>query len=178
MPEKNSLNLKTLFHGRGKYIAVTVVVLAVNIALDRIGKALALRFLFGREPVYLLNNLVILLYAENDGAFLSLGSLWPVWIKYIIFIGLPAAVCIAITVYGMFRETKMSRLIALSCVIGGGVGNLFDRLFNHFSVIDFLNFGIGGIRTGILNIADLSVTFGVIALIILEFWPQKRSSPK
>ena len=45
---------------------------------------------------------------------------------------------------------------------------MVDRLFNDFKVIDFMNFGIGGLRTGILNAADLSVTFGVIVLFIFE----------
>jgi signal peptidase II len=68
----------------------------------------------------------------------------------------------------MIRETKLIRVILWSCIIGGGIGNLADRLLNNFRVIDFLNFGIGNLRTGVLNIADISVTFGVIALILFE----------
>ena len=55
-----------------------------------------------------------------------------------------------------------------SSVIAGGLGNLLDRLFNGFRVIDFMNFGIGNLRTGILNVADLSITFGVIIFIIYD----------
>ena len=51
-------------------------------------------------------------------------------------------------------------------IIGGGLGNLIDRLSNDFRVVDFINFGIGNVRTGILNVADMSVTFGVIFLAI------------
>ena len=41
-------------------------------------------------------------------------------------------------------------------------------------VIDFLNFGIGGLRTGILNVADLSVTFGALAFILMQFFAEKN----
>ena len=51
-------------------------------------------------------------------------------------------------------------------IIGGGLGNLIDRLSNNFRVVDFLNFGIGSLRTGILNIADMSVTIGVLFLAV------------
>ena len=51
-----------------------------------------------------------------------------------------------------------------------GLGNLLDRLFNGFRVIDFMNFGIGNLRTGILNVADLSITFGVIIFIIYDLF--------
>ena len=54
----------------------------------------------------------------------------------------------------------------LVTIIGGGLGNLIDRLSNNFRVVDFINFGIGNVRTGILNVADMSVTFGVIILAI------------
>jgi signal peptidase II len=61
-------------------------------------------------------------------------------------------------------------------IISGGIGNLVDRLLNKFSVIDFLNFGIGSLRTGILNVADLSITFGAIALVIYEIVSNRRKN--
>lgn len=48
------------------------------------------------------------------------------------------------------------------------MGNLVDRLFNNFKVIDFINFGIGNLRTGVMNSADLSVAFGAALLLITE----------
>jgi signal peptidase II len=62
------------------------------------------------------------------------------------------------------------KLILIVSIIAGGLGNLIDRLLNNFTVIDFLNFGIGPVRTGILNVADLSVTFGVVLFLIYESW--------
>jgi signal peptidase II len=53
------------------------------------------------------------------------------------------------------------------------LGNLIDRIVYKGIVIDFLNFGIGNLRTGILNIADMAITFGII-LLLYAFLIQKR----
>jgi signal peptidase II len=76
----------------------------------------------------------------------------------------------------MIKEEKNYRIIICSCIIGGGIGNLTDRLFNEFTVIDFMNFGIGKIRTGVLNVADISVTFGIIIFIIFEMIQNKKTT--
>ena len=54
-------------------------------------------------------------------------------------------------------------------IIGGGVANIFDRIV-YGSVTDFLYINLGGIfKTGIFNIADLSVTTGMILILISSF---------
>jgi signal peptidase II len=153
---------------RKKRIFVTLAVFLANILADRLTKILATELLKGKGPAAYLENLVVFYYAENDGAFLSLGAGWNIYFKYFVFIIIPIGFCAAILVYLMVREKETIRIVLLSCIAGGGIGNLIDRLFNEFRVVDFLNFGIGNFRTGILNVADLSVTFGVIILVILE----------
>ena len=54
-------------------------------------------------------------------------------------------------------------------VMGGGFGNLIDRIYNQGRVVDFMNLGIGSLRTGVFNVADLAVTFGAIAVVCLSF---------
>lgn len=56
-------------------------------------------------------------------------------------------------------------IIGLSHIIGGGIGNLIDRIFNSGAVIDFMNIGINDLRTGIFNIADVAITAGIVMLI-------------
>jgi len=65
-------------------------------------------------------------------------------------------------------------VIIIVSIIGGGLGNLFDRLLYDFHVVDFINFGIGSLRTGILNVADMSVTFGVFFLVIYTLKAKKK----
>ena len=57
-------------------------------------------------------------------------------------------------------------------IIGGGLGNLIDRILNQGAVIDFMNIGIGPIRTGVFNVADLAILAGIF--IFAAFYAKKR----
>lgn len=157
-----------LFTERKKQIIITLGIVCVNFFIDRLAKVIAASFLAGKEPLILLKRLMIFTYVENTGAFLGLGEGWNIFVKYCALLIVPLLVCAVMIVYLALREQSLFRIIAGSCIIGGGAGNLVDRLFNHFSVVDFMNFGIGPVRTGILNAADISVTFGAIALLLYE----------
>jgi signal peptidase II len=161
---------------RKKQILLCIVVAAINIAADRITKLLAVEFLKDKNPIELLNRIIVIGYTENTGAFLSLGRGWPEILKYILLLYIPIAICLSVFIYCLFVEKDKIRTILLMSIISGGIGNLVDRLLNKFSVIDFLNFGIGSFRTGILNVADLSITFGAIALVIYEIVSNRRKS--
>ena len=150
-------------------LILTLIVLAVNYSLDRITKILATTFLQGKETISFFYNTVILRYTENTGAFLSVGSNWPDYVKYSLLIIIPIMVCLYGLYFCAFKLEDKKLVIVYSSIIGGGLGNLVDRLFNDFRVVDFLNFGIGTLRTGILNVADMSVTFGVLFLIYYQF---------
>jgi signal peptidase II len=159
---------------RKKQILLTVVVLAINYSLDRITKMLAENYLQGRETLSYFYDTIVLEYAENRGAFLSVGSNWPDAIKYITLLIIPILGCLYGLYYCAFKMTDKRTIIVFVSIIGGGLGNLIDRLFNDFRVVDFLNFGIGSVRTGILNVADMSVTFGVIYLLVYQFKSKKK----
>ncbi|MDR1904577.1 MAG: signal peptidase II [Treponema sp.] len=164
-----------IFIERKKHILISAGVFTANFLLDRLTKALASSFLDGKSPIRLLHNMVILVYQENAGAFLSLGASWPSALKNVLLLFIPAGICLAAFIYIIFKEQKLKRVICIACIIGGGIGNLIDRIFHDFKVIDFINFGIGNIRTGILNAADLSVCAGVVCLIIFEWRHESRS---
>jgi signal peptidase II len=163
---------------RKKFILISIITFAINYLIDLFTKLHAVANIKGKPPVYYLYDTIMIYYAENSGAFLSMGSDWPVFIKYLLLIILPIAVCLYGFYYCFFKENSVVRLIFISSIVAGGLGNLIDRLFNDFKVVDFLNFGIGSIRTGILNVADLSVTFGVILLIFYEFKYGKKKENK
>jgi len=149
-----------------KILILTLIVLLCNFLIDRITKIIAIDFLKGKESISLFYNTIVFKYTENTGAFLSVGSDFPDGLKYIIFIILPVIICLYGLYYCAFKLTDKKMVIIIVSIIGGGLGNLVDRLFNDFRVVDFINFGIGTLRTGILNVADMSVTFGVIFLAI------------
>ena len=163
---------------RKKFIALTLGVFSANFLLDRVTKILAFRFLANRPRIEMLRGCFILIYSENRGAFLNMGESWNGVLKQLFLLILPIAVCVVGLFYLMLKENKPARIILLSTVIGGGMGNLGDRIFNDFTVMDFMNFGIGSLRTGILNVADLSVTFGTLLFLCYEMgvFSKKRGS--
>ena len=68
-------------------------------------------------------------------------------------------------------------IIGFSCIAGGGIANVYDR-FMYGSVTDFLFMDFGGVfKTGVFNIADLSVTTGMVLLLISSFLnrPSKKA---
>ena len=70
----------------------------------------------------------------------------------------------------MSRGRMTSAALGLALVVAGGVSNLADRVA-HGAVVDFLNVGLGSLRTGIFNVADMAIMTGV-GLILL--WAHRR----
>ncbi|MGZ3752079.1 MAG: signal peptidase II [Mucilaginibacter sp.] len=138
------------------------------IGCDRITKDLAKQHLMYREPLSYLHNTVRLEYVENTGAALSLGdqlskplSFWLLSILPLLFLLILAAYTIKNV--RLFSPLKM---LALSLIVAGGLGNIIDRLLYDRHVTDFMNVGIQNVRTGIFNVADVCVTTGVILFLV------------
>lgn len=109
-------------------------------------------------------------YAENSGAFLSLGAQLPEFIRFLVMVVFNAIVLLAVAVFlWVKREMPDRQRIVLGVILAGGIGNLIDRVCYSGVVIDFLNIGIGSLRSGIFNLADVWVSGGVIALFFLSF---------
>jgi len=158
-----------------------MAILSGSIILDQLTKAAARRSLPGTGEHHLVGDLLVMVYAENRGAFLGLGGSWPTATRQIVFIILSAAVLVA-TLGFTFLSRRLSRssAVALAFIAGGGFGNMIDRVSRNGFVTDFLNVGIGRIRTGIFNIADLSITIGAAILAVSYFAGPRggHSSPK
>ncbi len=109
-------------------------------------------------------------YAENSGAFLSLGAQLPESFRFLIMVVFNAVVLLAVAGYlWLKQEMPRAQRIALGVILAGGIGNLIDRIYYGGIVIDFLNIGIGSLRSGIFNLADVWVSGGVVALFLLSF---------
>lgn len=133
-------------------------------ALDLGTKALAQAHLAHRSPIPLLGGFARLTYAENPGAFLSLGAGLPPAVRSGIFIGLVGVFMIfMLVVAARDRELTAVQTAVMGIIIGGGIGNLYDRV--AFGVVrDFMVIGYGWLRTGIFNVGDMGITLGVIFL--------------
>ena len=107
-----------------------------------------------------------LFHAHNYGAafsFLADKGGWQRWF----FAGIAIAIVVALLVM-MYRTAASQKLnnIAYALIIGGALGNLFDRAWHGF-VVDFIDFCIGGWHFATFNIADCGICVGA-ALIVLE----------
>ncbi len=149
-----------------KRIPLVVITAALVVGLDQWTKAWAVESLKGNGRESYLNDFFRLVYAENTGAFLSLGSgladNWRYWLLTL----LPIAVILLIlgqtlTSPGMNRW----QVVAFSLIIGGGGSNLYDRLL-YGKVVDFMNMGFPKLRTGIFNVADVAIMIGLFMLIL------------
>ena len=150
-------------------LTLVLVVLLICVALDQATKALAQAYLTPRT-LHLLWDTVRLQLSENTGAFLSLGASLSPALRFWIFIVASGAMLVGVALYLVTTpELSTDVVVALACILGGGIGNLIDRVTRQGRVVDFLNFGIGNLRTGILNVADIFVTFGALYVIWAAF---------
>lgn len=147
-----------------------LLVIALVVGVDQLSKLVARQTLEGKGTIHVVGNVLVLRYVENEGAFLSLGSRWPAATRFWVFTVATAAATAALVLYLLFaRNLDRVHQGALACIVGGGIGNLIDRIAYRGSVIDFANLGIGRLRTGIFNVADLAVMVGAALLILASF---------
>jgi signal peptidase II len=159
-----------------KRLILLLIVLFTSVGCDQATKSVAQTHLSSAEPIILLNGMVRLRYAENPGAFLSLGAGLSETAQYWIFVVMVSVILLALFFYIIKNLQKMPpmMLVALSLFLGGGVGNLLDRLFNDGRVIDFMNVGIGNLRTGVFNVADMALMAGLGIIIFISFRPSEH----
>ena len=154
---------------RERNLLITTIVF-LTIALDQISKIWVRNNFESYIENSIICDLFILIKVENTGAFLGMGSELPESLRILLLIVLPIIVLIFITIYTYIdKELDKISIIGFSLIIGGGIGNIFDRIV-YGSVTDFLYLDFGGMfKTGIFNIADLSVTTGMILILIYSF---------
>lgn len=143
-------------------IALVSAILIGCVGCDQTTKSLARDYLQGHAAVSFLGDTLRLQYAENAGAFLSLGASLPHrWGIAVFTIG-GIAFVVATLLYALTAfKSGWLRAAALALICGGGIGNLVDRVRFHGHVTDFLNMGVGSMRTGIFNVADVALMVGI-----------------
>jgi len=125
------------------------------------------------EYIPLISDNFVLTNVENTGAMLGFGASFPPILKILLLQIIPVLVLITLLVH-ILRKTAINPwlLIAFAFVIGGGIGNLMDRII-HGKVTDFFILKLGIFKTGIFNMADVSVTIGIILIFIISMKHKK-----
>jgi signal peptidase II len=150
-----------------RWLWVTVFV----IALDRITKIAAQHYLTAYEPVNITPFFNFTL-AYNKGAafsFLSAANGWQSWLFGLLAVGISVTLII-----WLLRLSYQQRWIsiALACVIGGAMGNLWDRL-SYGHVIDFIDLYVRTLHWPVFNVADSAICIGAFMLVCDAIWKKE-----
>lgn len=154
--------------------AVVLLVVLGTVSVDWVSKRWAEENLQQTAPQSYLGDTFRIQYAENAGAFLGMGNQWSPATRFWVFTA-ATSVFLAFVAWTTLRHPDIDRLelIAVALILGGGIGNLIDRVTREGVVVDFMNMGVGSLRTGIFNVADVALTAGVL---IWCFRPRRKEA--
>lgn len=148
-------------------VLLIAAVVAVVVASDQGTKRIASDALKASPSHSYLGDLLRLQYTENPGAFLSLGAGLPGDVRGWLFKWGIGALLLGVFGFALLSgRIKPLSLVALSLFLGGGLSNLADRVTRGDAVIDFMNVGVGPLRTGVFNVADLCIVTGILLLAV------------
>ena len=151
-----------------KYNIIIASLLVGIVALDQI-----LKTVFTNKSFTILQNILSISYRQNSGAAWSImeGKVTLLCILTIVFLFL------LVTFDHYFKSKNTLYAVGYGLVLGGAVGNLFDRMVygyvKDFIKLDFINFPI-------FNIADMALTAGVICFMVffIFFYKTKEQDQK
>lgn len=160
---------------RSRIRFVILLVLAV-IAADQFSKIMVRKQIDHHEVLNYLGDHFSIMHVENTGAFLSLGDALHGFPKILLLSVLPLVV-LGFALYYTLSAKELTRMmiIGMSLVVGGGIGNIIDRVA-FGSVTDFFYISFSFFRTGIFNIADMAVTAGAIIIFFSSI--RKKTTPE
>ena len=151
------------------------ILIVFNIIIDQVSKIIVRNTIAIGEETELIGKKFILTNVYNKGAFLGMGSDMNDTLRIIFLLVLPVLV-LGYLIYYIYTNKELDKVstIALSCIAGGGIANVYDRIV-FGEVTDFLFINLGGVfKTGIFNVADMSVTFGLLLLVYSWFLASKQ----
>ena len=153
-----------------KKILIYLFLVAIIFSLDRISKLYVLSLLE--------TNNMIDIYITS---FLNLYLVWNKGIAFGLFSfdenSLYKFITLLITliiliIFVMMIKTENYKVYFLISILGGSLGNLFDRVY-YSAVPDFIDFHIKSFHWFVFNVADIFITLGILCLIIAEMFPNK-----
>jgi signal peptidase II len=146
---------------------VLLWVVGLTCGVDQATKRMATEHLRGVPPTSYFGDLFRLGYAENPGAFLGLGTdLAPATRNGLLTVGVGLVLLGLLAHLLLAKRLTRLTVVAYALILGGGGSNWMDRLTRHGLVVDFMNVGIGSLRSGIFNFADLAIDASFVLLLL------------
>tara|TARA_B100000787_G_scaffold68626_1_gene50475 strand:+ start:446 stop:937 length:492 start_codon:yes stop_codon:yes gene_type:complete len=154
---------------------INLILIASIFVVDRISKIYIIKIfeLDNKADIYLTEYLNFYLI-WNKGIAFGLFSFNESFI-YNIITGIIIIICIVVTV--MIYVNSGLKFYSLIFVLGGALGNLFDRMY-YSAVPDFIDFHINGFHWFVFNVADIFITLGIICLIFDEIFVNNKKNEK
>ena len=151
-------------------MVLSAIIIIFSIILDQITKIIAHNNLLNNKEIIAIPHLLGFTYVRNEGAAFGIfaDSRWV----FMVF----STVAIAVMLYVLIKDKKRHPLflVSISFLIGGGIGNMIDRIFRGY-VIDFFKFLF--VKFAIFNVADCFVTVGAVLLFVyLLFYYDDKST--
>ncbi len=148
-----------------------LIIFTLIFILDRVSKFLILNYVstYGEIDIHV-NNFLNLYLVWNTGIGFGLFSSNSILVYNLITALIFIINCVIIYIIYSEKNVK-SYLFAL--ILGGSVGNMFDRLY-YSAVPDFIDFNFKGYHWFIFNVADIFITLGIICLILAELINYKK----
>ena len=140
------------------YLALSIF-LVLSVVLDQAVKYLVVAHIPAGGVVQLVPGVVHLTYVQNRGAAFSMleGGRWLFVAVFVLAIAL-----VGVLVYKKLLRSRVE-LWCLAAILGGGLGNVIDRVL-HGYVVDM--FEVEFMRFAVFNVADIFVTCGAAVLIV------------
>ncbi len=149
-------------------------IIAVSIGVDQWTKWIATETLKNTPTRTYWGDTFRLQWTTNEGAFLSLGASLPPQLRHWILTIAVGALLLGLVIYLLVhKELDTFQVGSYALIASGGLSNWIDRARFDGSVVDFMNLGIGWLRTGVFNIADVAIMVG-IGLLFLHSWRADR----
>ena len=148
-----------------------IIIILTIFFLDRISKIYLINLqVSGVDIDFYLNSLLNIYLVWNTGIGFGLISL-----ESNVFYHILTFIILAINLALIFflTKSKSSNAYLLALIIGGSLGNLFDRLY-YYAVPDFIDIHIRNFHWFVFNVADIFITIGIIGIIILELFKSKK----
>ncbi len=149
---------------------ISIAAAAVLVVTDQLLKAWATAELLPVGSMTLIPHVVELRYSLNEGMAFSL-----LWGKQGFLIAVTSVALLVLLGYLLLHKMPVLERIAWTMVLGGGVGNLIDRIVSG-QVVDYINFLF--MDFAIFNFADICVTVGVALLFVYVLWAELKDRKK
>jgi signal peptidase II len=148
-----------------------VLVLAAVLTFDISTKLLVQKHFHLYQQMDIIGEYVRLTYIYNPGA--AFGIHLGEYSRQIFLVLSLVALAALVGMYWYTAATDRLRLVAISLICGGALGNLFDRVRSESGVVDFIDVGVGDVRWPVFNIADMAVTTGAV-ILALSLWKEEQ----